>query len=391
MTQPTAETFDPSRPALLVRYGSTPQRVRPLDGEVLLLGRSRVCHLGLSGPDIADVHCIVSRARTGWRVHDCGSRIGTRVNGQPVKEAALGDGDTIQIGAFLFEAHLPPEPDTEAGPEPERLRHLRRSRRRICRLALGYRRRLRELAARPGAAADPEAQRLADTCRERLRELDQRAQRLEKEEGKLAAERERFERESDALAARSDDAEAEAERRIADAEAKVTQLRCENDRLREKVSQPAAAPAPTGDGDSVRLREELAALRARVAELDGEIEERDELLEELRQRSGSYPVGKLADIEACEAELNRFRRDLDEERELVEQGRRLLEQRAAEMDETMRAMELELSQERARWGRERAELDRLREEIRQERERAKRQASVIERLAPISRLKNGPG
>jgi pSer/pThr/pTyr-binding forkhead associated (FHA) protein len=436
MTQPTMDNFDPTRPALLVRYGSMPQRVRPLDGELLLLGRGRVCHVGLSGPDIADVHCVVSRARTGWRVQDCGSRIGTRLNGQPIKDAALTDGDTLQIGAFLFEAHLPPEKDGGEEAAPEQFRHLRRSRRRLCRLAMQYRRRLREVGVNPGAADDGEAQRLAETYRERLREFDLRAQRLEEEEAKLAAERERLEREADALVSRTEEAQNEADRRVADAEAKVSQLRRDNERLREKAERAAApppkpapdsgeaarlealrlelnrrakelehlrkhlihreqqapaAPAPAADAGSERLREQLAALRTKVAEQLREIEERDAMLEELRQRSGSYPVGKLADIEACEAELNRFRHELEAERRFVDEERQMLEQRAAEMDETMRAMELELSQERARWARERAELDRLREEIRQERERAKRQAGVIERLGPIRSLKHGQG
>lgn len=392
MTKALAELLDPTRPALVVRYGSTPQRVRPLEGDQLLLGRNRVCHVGLSGPDIAEVHCILSRGRTGWRVLDCGSRIGTRVNGQPIKETLLTDGDTIQIGGFLFEAHLPLERDSASEVNPEQARYLRRSRRRFCRLAMMYRRRLRELGNRPGET-DPSARQLAETYRARVREFDQRAQRLELEEQKLNAQRERLEREADSLVARSEEVQEEAERRVADAEALVMQLRRENERLRAKAERPAGpVSAPSSDPQEVaKLREQLTTLRTQVASHAREIEERDRLIEELRQRSGSYPVGKVADIEACEAELNRFRRELEDERQAVDEERRLLEQRAMEMDETMRAMELELSQERARWGRERAELDRLREEIRQERERARRQGGVMERLAPINRLKNGPG
>ena len=36
-----------------------------------------------------------------------GSRTGTRVNGQPIKNVALADGDVIHIGAFSFKVKLP--------------------------------------------------------------------------------------------------------------------------------------------------------------------------------------------------------------------------------------------------------------------------------------------
>lgn len=450
MTQATTETFDPTRPTLIVRYGSTAQRFRVLDGDVILLGRNRVCHLGLSGPDIADIHCIVSHGRTGWRVRDGGSRIGTRVNGQIIKDEALNNGDVIQIGSFLFEAHLPPEHGADAG-SPEDQLHLRRSRRRLCRLALLYRRRFREERSRHknnGHAPDPQLQRMGETYRERLRDLEQRTQQLARDEKELAAQREWLERQTESVAARAEEAQAALTQRLVEAAAEVRRLQDENEVLRQAAEQARSAPPlpvaiPASHADEARrlelrkqeldrfaahlrrlheelqqqapgeppvvavpaasdadaeplrlemqhLHEQMAELRERIAAQDREIEERDFLIEELRQRSGCYPVGKVADIEACEAELIQLRRELEEERRLVQEERDQLQQRAEEMDEMVRQMELELSQERARWGRERAELDRLREEIRQERERAKRQAPAMERLAGLrGGLKNG--
>ena len=102
------ETLAPDRPGLVVTYGHTTKKYRPLDADVIVLGRNPNCDLNLVSPGVAPVHCVLVRAAAGWRLRDCSGRPGTRVNGRPVQETALTDGDLIQVGGFTFEAHLPP-------------------------------------------------------------------------------------------------------------------------------------------------------------------------------------------------------------------------------------------------------------------------------------------
>src|SRR5262249_12949338 len=157
--------IDPNKPALLVLYGATRRKCRPLTGEVTLLGRNPGCDLRLVSPEVAPVHTVIVRLSNGWRIRDCSGRA-TRVNGKAIQDEPLNNGDVIQIGTFSFEAHLPPPSPSANGlrgpavpvaapaPGPGKLaadaNHLQASRRRLAELALGLRRRLREAKQREG-------------------------------------------------------------------------------------------------------------------------------------------------------------------------------------------------------------------------------------------------
>src|SRR5437879_1337056 len=109
MSKERDEKFDPSQPALIVKYGNTKRKHRPIDREVLVLGRAPGCDLGLDAPDVSPVHCVIVRAADGWRVRDCTGKGGTHVNGQSVQDAVLADEDVLQVGSFSFTLHLPPD------------------------------------------------------------------------------------------------------------------------------------------------------------------------------------------------------------------------------------------------------------------------------------------
>src|SRR5262249_24117962 len=101
------DTFRKDQPALIVKFGNTTKKHRLLDRDVIVLGRARGCDIGLAAPEISNLHCIISRGQTGFRVRDCGSRAGTHLNGESIQDAPLNDGDVLQIGPFSFEAHIP--------------------------------------------------------------------------------------------------------------------------------------------------------------------------------------------------------------------------------------------------------------------------------------------
>src|SRR5262245_30706560 len=103
----TESQIDPAQPSLVVTYGNTTRKVRALDRDLLVLGRAATCDINLISSEIASIHAVIVRAEEGWRVRDCGSRLGTRLNGRVVQESLLVDGDVLQIGLFSFHLSLP--------------------------------------------------------------------------------------------------------------------------------------------------------------------------------------------------------------------------------------------------------------------------------------------
>ncbi|MCB1056095.1 MAG: FHA domain-containing protein [Acidobacteria bacterium] len=85
----------------------------PLTGERLKIGRGGDNDVVLSDFSVSRAHALVFREQDAWAVRDLGSTNGIRLNGAPVEEARLSDGDVITIGAFELEADLGGEPVTE--------------------------------------------------------------------------------------------------------------------------------------------------------------------------------------------------------------------------------------------------------------------------------------
>src|SRR5262249_14950637 len=81
------------QPALLPMFGGMEKNPRFLDREVVTMGRARGSDFCLDGNEVSALHCIIYRAADGFRVRDCGSRTGTRVNGQTTKNSLLANGD----------------------------------------------------------------------------------------------------------------------------------------------------------------------------------------------------------------------------------------------------------------------------------------------------------
>jgi pSer/pThr/pTyr-binding forkhead associated (FHA) protein len=81
--------------ALLVGAGGRTLEVHP--GETLI-GRSPDCSLRARDPRVAEVHAVLSRSRRALALEDLGG--GTFVNGKPVSEVALHDGDLVSLGGF---------------------------------------------------------------------------------------------------------------------------------------------------------------------------------------------------------------------------------------------------------------------------------------------------
>jgi len=77
-----------------------------LSAEPLTIGRATDAMVRLTDTSVSRRHAEVRRTGDGWSIVDLGSTNGTRVNGSPITERRLQDGDTITVGdaALRFEA-----------------------------------------------------------------------------------------------------------------------------------------------------------------------------------------------------------------------------------------------------------------------------------------------
>jgi chromosome segregation ATPase len=162
-------------------------------------------------------------------------------------------------------------------------------------------------------------------------------------------------------------------------------LRQENEELRRALAereQPAADPTPPAERveELERLRGEAEALRSQVAD-------KDALLGALGPRPVTGATS-ATDLESYEAELNQFHQQLQKDRRRLNEDLEQFRVRKEELDQATREMEMQLSRERAELARERTHLERLREEVRGELERCQRGAAVLNRLAPVQRLRD---
>jgi hypothetical protein len=72
-------------------------------GQVTTLGRMAGCDIVLTDPGASRRHAQIDRRDDGYAVTDLGSTNGTLVNGEPVRERLLVDGDRITIGSTVLE------------------------------------------------------------------------------------------------------------------------------------------------------------------------------------------------------------------------------------------------------------------------------------------------
>src|SRR5687768_2102724 len=87
---------------LLYQDGEAPQAHTFATGEVVI-GRSPECQVVLKDFGISRQHARIVVDEDGVRIQDLKSKNGTQVNGVPVVEAPLKDGDRILLGKFQLQ------------------------------------------------------------------------------------------------------------------------------------------------------------------------------------------------------------------------------------------------------------------------------------------------
>ena len=276
-------------PLLIPMHGPGERKPRQLDHVVATIGRARGCELCLDASDVSTVHCLVYRSPDGYRVRDCNSRTGTRVNGNGINGSQrLNDGDILNVGPFSFEVKLPRPPKGAAAPPPTVGQALswQASRQRLAQHALRYRR----LAQ--GGAGDHDTPRL----REKALMLDRRLAELEEAEVELRAEREALVSEAPSNESRTI---------VVQTTEALQHERQEIDRMRQQLEKAQADAQASFDKQRAGLAQQEATLRMQRADLARMMEQLRALQEELRKPH-------KAELQALSEENQRLRQAIAE-------------------------------------------------------------------------------
>ena len=87
---------------LVARDGPLKGSVFSLEDAEFSVGRNPSNRLSVSDPSLSRQHCVIFLRDGQYQIRDLESRNGSFVNGVPVRERTLADGDEIQIGNSLF-------------------------------------------------------------------------------------------------------------------------------------------------------------------------------------------------------------------------------------------------------------------------------------------------
>lgn len=85
------------------RLGDEPEHVVIWDTVEITVGRAPGQDLVVPDGDVSREHTVFRRERASFVVEDRGTALGTRVNGQRVRSAALDPGDVVEVGRLRLE------------------------------------------------------------------------------------------------------------------------------------------------------------------------------------------------------------------------------------------------------------------------------------------------
>jgi len=344
------DRFDRSQPALIITYGNTTRKVRPLDRDVLMLGRAPGCDVQVKSPDIFPVHLLILRVADGWRLRDCTGRGSTQLNGRPVQDELLRDGDVVQVSTFSFLLHLPgprkppvaqmaPRQtenvlDSEEDPAADgpRLKRLQRSRERLAQRALALRKRHQEaqaLCAQLQQSLENRDACIEDQQREvdaLLRDMKARVKQLEQKETDFQGRRKALEQELTTLREQSPPAseatvpplpsgvlsgEDNLVRRL---QIRVRELESYVRHLRRHVAAVRTTPegASLKPGDVASLHQELISLQVVVNNLQEENDVLRARLKDWQENSQVWRSGRKEERSRITAEQEELRQRIRE-------------------------------------------------------------------------------
>ena len=87
---------------LIISQGPGTGTIHPLSKGIVTLGRDEKCGIRLVAEGVSRNHAQVIRENSRWLITDLMSKNGTVVNGEPVDQRELADGDTIKVGDVVM-------------------------------------------------------------------------------------------------------------------------------------------------------------------------------------------------------------------------------------------------------------------------------------------------
>lgn len=102
--QQTIHPAAPSLPApptltLLVTEPGRPQREEQIVDEIVKIGRGPSSLVRIDDESVSAMHAVIQHTEETLQIIDLGSKVGTIVNGEPVNQRDLRDGDEVRIGS----------------------------------------------------------------------------------------------------------------------------------------------------------------------------------------------------------------------------------------------------------------------------------------------------
>src|SRR5919108_2236529 len=104
-------------PRLVAIAGALRDQSFPLSEEDVSIGREPSIQISIRDSSLSRRHCLIHKDGMRFTVRDLGSYNGTLVNGVPVQEHDLEEGDRISVGSSLF-AFLVSDKAVSPGLEP---------------------------------------------------------------------------------------------------------------------------------------------------------------------------------------------------------------------------------------------------------------------------------
>ena len=83
---------------LSIRGPLSAKRVHEPTADVTTIGRATTNTIQIESPGTSREHCKIEKTEAGYRVVDCGSRNGTKINGNKAESHDLRPGDVITVG-----------------------------------------------------------------------------------------------------------------------------------------------------------------------------------------------------------------------------------------------------------------------------------------------------
>ena len=94
-------------PTLVVKLKNRPLKTYPFNGKQMTIGRNAQNDIVIDNLSVSRQHAVISSSKEGFFITDLGSKNGTLVNGQAVKEAKLNSGDNILLGKYIIAFEIP--------------------------------------------------------------------------------------------------------------------------------------------------------------------------------------------------------------------------------------------------------------------------------------------